>query len=65
MRLSPKNKRLLVVSGLLFTIGILKIARKGIYQSDGSIDWWNIISPAGLGLLLLITTFIFILTDRK
>ncbi len=63
--MTVENKRYLGIGILLTLVGVFKLYSEGIYQKNGEIYWFNILVPFGMGIAVLVYTFIKIYLQRK
>jgi hypothetical protein len=63
--MSTNNKRYLGVGILLCLVGGFKIYSKGIYNDDGSIHWFNLLVPFGMGVVVAVYVLTKIILERN
>lgn len=63
--MTVENKRYLGIGILLTLVGMFELYSEGIYQKNGEIYWFNILVPFGMGIGVLVYTFIKIYLQRK
>lgn len=64
--MTTQNKRFFGIAILMLLIGAFKIYSKGFYHENGELNWFNILIPAGLGVLMLIYVIVLkLISDRK
>ena len=65
MKISQPNKLRLGGAFLMLAVGFFKLFVKGVRNPDGSIDWFDVLFPGALGIMLLFYVFIKISQDQN
>jgi len=59
------NKRYLGIGLLLSIVGGYKMYSKGIYLEDGTIHWFNILVPFGMGIAIFVFVLMKTILEKK